>query len=51
LYQLNESIQHPRSSAVADRPRVLRVIEHLVTHGHSRSFEMTPLVRACVSLY
>ena len=39
-----------RSSAVAERPRELRVIKYFAL-SHSRSFKMTLFSRACVSPY
>ena len=41
------------SSAVAERPRALHVINYVAKSlkGHSRSFEMTLLSRACLSPY
>jgi len=44
------SINQEAQLSQGDRA-TLRVIFRLVTHSHSRSFEMTPLSRACVSPY
>jgi len=50
----NGKITTTRSSPVAERPRVLRVIEYfaksLKSQDHSRSFEMTPLSRSVVTM-